>query len=92
MAGKGRQKGAQADQWWKDAIRLVAAEETTGDDGVKVKKLRRVAAKLFDAAMDGDVAAMKEIGDRLDGRPRQQVDMSHEGGVTVNIAARHDGV
>lgn len=65
-------KGAQIDQWWKDAIRRVAAKEHDGDPE-KRKKLTIVAHKLFDLAMDGDVSAMKEIGDRLDGRPRQAV-------------------
>lgn len=68
----GRQKGAQADQLWRDALRIVAAEEIEVE-GKKQKKLRRVASKLFDAAMDGDTAAAREIGDRLDGRPRQVV-------------------
>ena len=68
----GRQKGAQADQLWRDALRIVAAEDTEVD-GKKQKKLRRVASKLFDMAMNGDAQAAKEIGDRLDGRPRQVV-------------------
>ena len=68
----GRQKGAQADQLWRDALRIVAAEQDEVD-GKKVKKLRRVASKLFELAIDGDTQAAKEIGDRLDGRPRQVV-------------------
>jgi hypothetical protein len=36
-------------------------------------KLRRVARALIDKAMDGDVSAIKEVADRLDGRVPQLV-------------------
>lgn len=88
MPRAGRITGAQADQWWKDAIRRVAAEETDGPDGKKIRKLRLVATKLFEAALDGDVVAMKEIGDRLDGRPRQQV--NHGGDEKNPIRVQHE--
>ena len=34
-----------------------------------------MADKLVGAAMDGDVRAIREIADRLDGRPHQSVDV-----------------
>jgi hypothetical protein len=33
--------------------------------------LRLLADKLVERALDGDMAAIREIGDRLDGRPAQ---------------------
>lgn len=39
-------------------------------------KLRAVADALVNKAMSGDVSAIKEIGDRLDGKAMQQVEMS----------------
>jgi hypothetical protein len=36
--------------------------------------LRRIAAKLVERAEGGDLAAIREIADRLDGKPAQVVD------------------
>jgi hypothetical protein len=35
--------------------------------------LRRIAEKLAEKAEEGDLAAIREIADRLDGKPTQQV-------------------
>jgi hypothetical protein len=43
--------------------------------------LRRIAAKLVGRAEAGDLGAIKEIADRLDGKPMQMVDY---GNLTVN--------
>lgn len=36
-------------------------------------KLRAIADKLVDLAAEGDMQAIKELGDRLDGKPAQSV-------------------
>jgi hypothetical protein len=36
--------------------------------------LRRIAAKLVERAEEGELAAIREIADRLDGRPAQMID------------------
>ena len=36
--------------------------------------LRRIADKLLDSAEQGDLAATREVIDRLDGRPAQAID------------------
>jgi hypothetical protein len=36
--------------------------------------LRRIAAKLIERAQEGEMAAIKEIGDRLDGKPAPVID------------------
>jgi hypothetical protein len=36
--------------------------------------LRRIAAKLVEKAEEGELAAIREIADRLDGKPAQLVD------------------
>lgn len=38
------------------------------------EKLRRIAEALYDKAADGDVAAIKEMGDRLDGKAIQAIE------------------
>lgn len=80
-----RTKGATADKLWGDAIRLVANAEVK-HDGEKIKRLRKVAHKLFDLAEDGDMAAVKEIGDRMDGRARQSADINHTGDIPAAIS------
>lgn len=76
MAGvKGRSgtnKGQ--DKPWREALMLAVKE--ADKDG---KKLRKLANKLVERAMDGDVTALKEIGDRLDGKPRQETELSGPG-------------
>lgn len=37
-------------------------------------RLRRIAEKLAEKAEDGDLTAIREIADRLDGKPTQVVD------------------
>lgn len=79
MAGvKGRSgtnKGK--DKPWADALRLaVFREDTEGR-----RRLQAIAEKCADAAEAGDMQAMKEIGDRLDGKPAQALE--HSGDMTV---------
>lgn len=69
-----RTKGAKADKLWADALRLAVNREEK-DEGRKRKRLSIIADKLCRAAMGGDVQAIREIGDRLDGKPQQAVQL-----------------
>ena len=40
------------------------------------QRLRSIAEKLLTLAENGDIQALKEVGDRLDGKPAQQVQLS----------------
>src|SRR5678815_790612 len=69
----GRPAGSQnKDKPFRDALRLEikAAEDSP-------RALRQIANKLIDLAASGDMQAIKEIGDRLDGKPAQEA--------TVNV-------
>jgi hypothetical protein len=72
----GRPLGSTNDRLWRDALRKVAQEYAEGDCGPK--KIEIVAKRLVEAAMNGDISAAKEFGDRLDGKPQQALE--HTGG------------
>lgn len=47
------------------------------------EKLRQIADTLIDLAMNGDIQAIKELGDRLDGKPAQAIVGPDNGPVQV---------
>ena len=71
----GNPGGRAKEKSWADAIRIAVNEAYEGGDR---KKLRVLADRLVDKALEGEIAAMKEIGDRLDGKAAQSVEMSGE--------------
>lgn len=56
------------DKPWSDALRLVVFRND--EDGKR--RLLKIAETCAMAAETGDMAAIKEIGDRLDGKPAQE--------------------
>jgi hypothetical protein len=76
-------RGPYIDKPFREALRL--AVKRSADADVKGKtKLDKIAAALVDEAVKGDVPAIKEIGDRLDGRVPQAV--TGEGGGAIALA------
>lgn len=75
MAARKTPGNQWTDKAWRDAIR--AAVMRAHDDPKKGKRLHALADKLVDEGLDGDVAALREIGDRLDGKVPQA--LQHEG-------------
>lgn len=84
MARPHRPKGAWSDKAWRDAIRVAVMR--AHEDPKKGKKLAALADALVDAGLDGDVAALKEIGDRLDGKVPQAVTGGDGGPVALAIS------
>jgi hypothetical protein len=70
----GNPNGRPKTKPFKDALRK--AIETAGDDN---KALKLVAAALLAKAQEGDVPAIKEIADRLDGKVAQPISGDDEG-------------
>jgi hypothetical protein len=56
---------------WTAAIER--AVHRTARDG-KTRRLDQLADRLVRSGINGDVAAMKEIGDRLEGRPKIEIE------------------
>lgn len=76
-------RGPYIDKPFRDALRL--AVKRPGEADVKGKtKLDKLVVSLVESAVNGDVPAIKEIADRLDGKVPQAV--TGEGGGPVAMA------
>ncbi len=69
----GNPGGRSKEKPFADALRMEIA-----DAGEDHKALRRVARKLIENAEGGDIRAIRELADRLDGRPIQAVEAAVE--------------
>lgn len=70
----GNPTGRAKDKIWTDALRRALLRKEKGEDKQAIEKL---ADKCLALAMAGDVSALKEIGNRLDGMPvqAQEIDL-----------------
>jgi hypothetical protein len=78
-------KNATKNRPWAEAINRALLAE----DG---KKLRALADKIIDKALEGDVSALKEIGDRVDGKAAQAIVGADGGDLVVRIEASDAGL
>ena len=71
---------------WKLAID--AALSRRGRD--KVQALADLAEKLLEKAEEGDLGALKELGDRIDGKAAQQINLADANGekLVVNFTMK----
>lgn len=65
----GNPGGKRPEKMWREAIVRAVKRREAGEGG---PILERLADKMLDAALTGDLTALKEFGDRLDGKPAQQ--------------------
>lgn len=78
----GRPQGSQnKDKPFREALRKQIAE-MSGDP----KRLERIAVKLLTTAEDGDIAAIKEVADRLDGKVAQALEHTGSDGGSIEVA------
>jgi len=66
-------KNGREQKPWADAIRRALARREQTGSGADLNKL---ADQLIDKAADGDMTALKEIGDRMDGKAAQALTVS----------------
>lgn len=64
----GNNNGANGKEWRNAIRRALAHKHGSVQDG-----LLKIARQLVDKAEDGDITALKEIGDREDGKPAQVI-------------------
>ena len=87
MAGRGRPVGSLTDKAWSDAIRIAAFRRDKKSDP---QAIQLAAEKLLECAIAGDVSAMKEIGDRLDGKPTQPNEHTVKGNLNLTVVTAVD--
>ena len=73
--------GARKSKQWAEAIRKAALRPIDPKD--EATHLDALAQQLIAKGLQGDTAALKEIGDRIDGKAIQSI----EAEVTVNITS-----
>ncbi|CAB4161506.1 hypothetical protein UFOVP770_54 [uncultured Caudovirales phage] len=76
-ANKGNTNSSKNNRLWADTLKRALLQA----DG---NKIRAIAEALIEKAASGDVSAIRELGDRVDGKPTQQIDQTteHSGEVT----------
>jgi hypothetical protein len=74
---KGNSNSNRNNRLWADTLKRALIQA----DG---NKIRAIADALIEKAASGDVSAIRELGDRVDGKPTQQIDQTteHSGEVT----------
>jgi len=74
---KGNTNSNRNNRLWADTLKRALIQA----DG---NKIRAIADALIEKAASGDVSAIRELGDRVDGKPTQQIDQTteHSGEVT----------
>jgi hypothetical protein len=75
-APENNQNSSKNNRLWAETIKR-AVTQSDAD------RLRRIAEALLSKAEEGDMSAIKEMGDRLDGKPAQAVEgtLEHSGNV-----------
>lgn len=78
-APEGNQNSSKNNRLWAETIKRAVTQSDS-------ERLRRIAEALLVKAEDGDMSAIKELGDRLDGKASQAIEASISGELEVNHA------
>ena len=71
---------------WAEAIDRALHRESEGKGSAKW--LDVLANRLIEAAADGDVSALKEVGDRVDGKPKATTEVSGPDGGEIPVGVK----
>lgn len=78
----------KSEKEWRHAIQIAVSEK----DGKGASKLRRIAEKVVDLALAGEAWAAKEIGDRLDGKATERVELTGKDGAPLFDATEDERI
>lgn len=73
----GNKNAAKSRLFEQAFIRAIKQRDLESGDG---ETLRKIADKLIDMALAGEVAAFREARDTIDGKPAQQIDLGNANG------------
>lgn len=83
-APAGNKNAKKSTRFWSEAI--IKELKTS-------KKARKLARKLIEMAEEGDMAAIREVGDRVEGKVKQIIGGEGEGGsITVKMIKGDDAL
>ena len=75
---KGNKNSSKENRIWGKIVKKLAVQEDYA-------KLHKVANALYDKASDGDISAIKELGDRLDGKAEQTISGDSDQPITIVV-------
>lgn len=92
----GNPAGRPKREWtWKDLLEEAAEEmiEIKNNDGKATRWAFKkvIARKVLSEAAKGNIGAMRELMNRMDGMPNQKVEAKLEGGVNLLIDTKSNG-
>lgn len=70
---------------WSLAIKKALKKRSKSE---QLEELEDLAEVLLDKCKEGDMAALKELGDRLEGKPNQSISGPDEGPIQINDPSR----
>lgn len=77
-ANKGNKHASRTNRVWGDIIRKLAVQED-------YKRLHEIAHALYEKAAEGDMSAIKELGDRLDGKSVSTTELTGADGADLPL-------
>jgi hypothetical protein len=78
----GNQNAAKAKIWHAAIMRALERRKPANE---RIQAIDELADKLLDLVATGDLAALKEFGDRMDGKPAQALEHSGPGGEELRL-------
>lgn len=76
----GNLNASKSKRWYEALDRAIKQDEG--------QRLRMAAEKLLDLAASGESWAVRELGDRLDGKPTQQTELSGPNGGAIETVSK----
>jgi hypothetical protein len=77
-APKGNKNSSKENRIWGKTVKKLAVQED-------YKRIHKVAEALFRKAEDGDIAAIRELGDRIDGKAEQTISGDSDQPITIVV-------
>ena len=75
---KGNKNSSKENRVWGKTVKKLAVQED-------YKRIHKVAEALFKKAEEGDVSAIKELGDRIDGKASQEITGDSDAPITIVV-------